>query len=977
MKKACPRTTVGRRFVVALAAALGIVGAAFAVPTAPTLKMTGFFNGKLTFGVKYSPVTDHTLEVQMKDQGAADDDYVTIYTKAVNSLAKFLANKYDAAYFTYATNFAGTATFRMRTTLNGEASDWVAAGDFTAYVNVTGATNSNATTFGNAVDGNMYTNVDEPSNPWVGYDYNAAIRISRIRVISRPDLISRFYGAKVQIASDATFADATTVFTSSSANTTPGVPIEIVFDEPVTAKSVRVLSGTASGCRSSVCEFEVVPADVPFKPVLTVVGYDDVTNFYPVLTWTVPAELHATKATLEYATGSAGPFTALATDVPIAITTFTNTAAKVGVLGYYRVTVDCNHPLFPGQSATSDAVTMGRCRRLDRSWGNETTLLDGVTVMPATNGVYLSDHYPKAFDGNPDTFPDIFSGGTYSRGPVGLDFGEPAWVTSFGYICRNDNWCYVRIKNTALFSADDGDVELTNKVQRSEKVTQASQDKTFYTQMGTSLPDNGARKWFLYAPESGPSEFGGNVAELMFFGWTQSDLVAAGVVTAPTTLGFARSADGLSVDVGWNAGINVVQYRLERRVYGTNVWGTVATVAGTSLACNDNTVSQNIYEYRVVSIGSNAVEAVSEPFTYTYYAPGTGTGLRGAVYAPYVANVAAMCQPEKYYELPTGPVNLSVAKGVEIVAGSSITNNMRLLWRGKLVTPFTGAYTFTLVTTDGGALYIDKKSVANAWTDGPKTTSGMVELTAGEHDIAVDARLQVSPVSCVLKWGGVVPDEVIPATQLIPAAEAATLTVDGWTQRTYNGQQYGNAYVTANNAYMISSSKEAPSDRNKLNATFLAKTARYSFDISARFRAILNGEAGIMARVPNGNFYAVEFKCDGSGFSYYGVRGVTNNSDTINMLLPWKLTDTNDFSNVDYDLRLVYDSAVRTFHAYAKDNNKTEWNLIHTWHNDRQITGDYEYGFVVHGASGNPVSSFTVTPLSIRLHRPGLTVLFK
>ncbi|HOR97722.1 MAG TPA: hypothetical protein PLZ74_05045, partial [Kiritimatiellia bacterium] len=171
MKKACPRTTVGRRFVVALAAALGIVGAAFAVPTAPTLKMTGFFNGKLTFGVKYSPVTDHTLEVQMKDQGAADDDYVTIYTKAVNSLAKFLANKYDAAYFTYATNFAGTATFRMRTTLNGEASDWVAAGDFTAYVNVTGATNSNATTFGNAVDGNMYTNVDEPSNPWVGYDY--------------------------------------------------------------------------------------------------------------------------------------------------------------------------------------------------------------------------------------------------------------------------------------------------------------------------------------------------------------------------------------------------------------------------------------------------------------------------------------------------------------------------------------------------------------------------------------------------------------------------------------------------------------------------------------------------------------------------------------------------------------------------------------------------------------------------------------
>jgi len=139
----------------------------------------------------------------------------------------------------------------------------------------------------------------------------------------------------------------------------------------------------------------------------------------------------------------------------------------------------------------------------------------------------------------------------------------------------------------------------------------------------------------------------------------------------------------------------------------------------------------------------------------------------------------------------------------------------------------------------------------------------------------------------------------------------------------------------------------------------------------------LNGEAGIMARVPDGNFYALEFKYDGSGLSYYGVRAVTNNSDTINMLLPWKLTAESDFSNFHYDLRLVYNSATRTFYAYAKDDNETEWNQVHTWHNDRQITGNYEYGSVVHGASGNPVSSFTVTPLAIKLSRPGLTMFLK
>lgn len=70
-------------------------------------------------------------------------------------------------------------------------------------------------------------------------------------------------------------------------------------------------------------------------------------------------------------------------------------------------------------------------------------------------GADISSILQNAFDGNTATKLDS---GTVAHGPVGLVFGCRAWVTRFGYICRNDNYCWERIKNAALFfsaSADD------------------------------------------------------------------------------------------------------------------------------------------------------------------------------------------------------------------------------------------------------------------------------------------------------------------------------------------------------------------------------------------------------------------------------------------------------------------------------------------------------------------------------------------
>jgi hypothetical protein len=149
---------------------------------------------------------------------------------------------------------------------------------------------------------------------------------------------------------------------------------------------------------------------------------------------------------------------------------------------------------------------------------------------------------------------------------VGLDFGENVWVGAFGYICRNDNACYARIGNTALYSASGNDIELLDKVQRSANVSRYSKSTTFYSEPVTSIPGEGARFWFLYANSSSRaynSPFYGNVAELMFFGWTAADKAAAPVVSPPPSITFARGATGPTVS--WMAMHQTTRPRIHER----------------------------------------------------------------------------------------------------------------------------------------------------------------------------------------------------------------------------------------------------------------------------------------------------------------------------------------------------------------------------------------------------------------------------
>ena len=156
-----------------------------------------------------------------------------------------------------------------------------------------------------------------------------------------------------------------------------------------------------------------------------------------------------------------------------------------------------------------------------------------------------------------------------------------------------------------------------------------SKDTTFYSEPVTSIPGEGARFWFLYANSSSRaynSPFYGNVAELMFFGWTAADKAAAPVVSSPTSITFARGAAGPTVS--WTAGNHVEAYTLKRRPRGETEWTDVTTVPAATLSYYDENLVTGFYEYCVVADGGEMGSATSDVFSYAGMWRGTARGFR-------------------------------------------------------------------------------------------------------------------------------------------------------------------------------------------------------------------------------------------------------------------------------------------------------------------------------------------------------------
>ena len=502
---------ITKAIVIALSATGAVALSAFAtVPPLPQVTTVTYINGCFNVAVWYKegsyPATSGaaltcTYEIGMKGPGETEWSDVT----GRGSFNDWNMNKYYFRCWTMATNYIGYAEYRIRSkdADTSETSDWVELGSVAATVNVTGEPIYGSDCNGNAFDGNIRTVVDASSDSgnhkYIGYLFDEPTRIKAIRYLPRLDHIrlhARYRNSIFQVASDATFSDAVTVYTVPSDFSDISGATEVVFDEPITAKAIRHYKET--GGYEGSAEVEFIPADIPFKPTVPACQWSDITNFHPVVKWTVPANVVCSTCRLERALHKDGPWVAQSAWLDPATESLcvTNDDLYVGIPYYYRVAAMTDHPYFAGQTVYSAIANYTRMRRLDRSWNDEAHLNAGITVMKGTNGVSIAK-IDRAFDGNYSNWPDAW--GAHAYGPVGLDFGEKVWIGAFGYVCRSDAVSNSeRVKRTALYSASGENAEMPDKVQRSAQVSRSSNNTTFYSEATTSIPDDGARCWFLW-----------------------------------------------------------------------------------------------------------------------------------------------------------------------------------------------------------------------------------------------------------------------------------------------------------------------------------------------------------------------------------------------------------------------------------------------------------------------------------------------
>lgn len=935
---------------------------------APELFSAGYINGRMNIAVVHR--ADASWDVEMKGEGEE------AWSAVAGRVDDFNKNSIHCSCWSVQTNFAGAAAFRIRAVENGVASDWMDCGSHVstlAYVgtpigNTVGASKSSA------FDGLFATWIDATGNngddAWVGYQFDRTVRIRTLRFLPRLDhmkLAGRYRNSLFQVASDGSFSDAQTVYTVPSGFSDVSKITEVTFDPPVAARAFR--HWKAKGGYEQSAEIELIAEELPLKPALEA-SFSDVTNFYPVLSWRIPDERFAcSTCRLERAVSSEGPWTAVTDWLDPAADTLCVTnvdGVHVGQTLHYRVAAVTQHPDYAGQVVYSETLACTRMRRLDRSWDDLSALLPGLAVMPLTNGVHVGE-LKNAFDGNPATFPDVYLNKApqyVPNGPLGLDFGERAWVWGFGYVCRNDNSCYYRVQNAALYSASGDDVALRDKVQRSEKARRATQDTTFYYQEATSCPAAGARCWFLFSPNTG--DFCCNVAELAFFGWTQADVDAIPVLSPPTDLAFTRA--GRSIALAWAKSALAARYEVQRRSVGEAAWTTLAAdVTGLSYVDEmDAACDRAAWEYRVVAWSGEA-SAIGEALGVYYYAPAAGTGLQGALWWPCDPASNGFEQTRNVVALGVGAVDVARPAGEELAPG--VAAGARFVWDGTLVCPADGSYVFDVETDEDALVRVGGVTAVNG------SFSNAVTLAAGEHALHVEYRTTKTAGTrrCRLFWSGPMAREPVPASQLVPAAETPQPEVDGWKIYAF-GQNLLNAVErTAPGVYrLVSGTRAFNGARTGADYLFLCRDWRGSFDVSAQFATGYVSAEGILVRDAEGHMYWVRLRHDGSACLHVSVWGVRRGESEKRVVAAE--TFTGLAGHAPLQLRLVRDGSA--FTAAFRAKTADAWTEIATW-TDASFPRAVAVGFAACGDGRAEPVDVDVSEISLRLTRDPLFLLVR
>ena len=265
------------RKVVCLAMAAGVSFGASAVKPA----FQDYANGHMMLAFTYdADVTGFAVQVK----GSGETEWSG---NLAGNFTKTLEKKTNFSSWTYPTNFVGSLSVRVAMITEEGTGEFEEINSMTPNLTLSGTALSSSTTSGYAARA-FNGEFDVADTTWIGMDFGAVRRISKIRYIFRFGegilaWTSRWGNSKFQISDDPSFSVVSNIATVSTSGYVIDNMREFTFDPPIETRCVRHY---ASSGFSSLAEMEIVTPDLVIQPKLTV-RCRNTSDFYPLATWTI------------------------------------------------------------------------------------------------------------------------------------------------------------------------------------------------------------------------------------------------------------------------------------------------------------------------------------------------------------------------------------------------------------------------------------------------------------------------------------------------------------------------------------------------------------------------------------------------------------------------------------------------------------------------------------------------------------------
>lgn len=802
--------------------------------------MVAYLNGYLQISLTGSTALTLTqCEISVRAHGSTGEwPAATAVTSA--KLGPGGGDQGKGVYFSRQVALNGNVDVRFRVLRSGDASDWLVWENVRVEpfrLPVPGYSQSGTArnpSGGLTVLSNGKQNEIAELNPsgasgaeYLQLDYGGTYFISGLRVIPRLYLSDRVIGARIEVSDNADMSNAQTVIASTSQayNGTTAEAVDWAFPEAVQGRYVRITAATSEKW-IDFCELEAYSDRPDANDFSVTVGQSAYNSAAPKIRMSAPWA-GVDSWTIERAFSSEGPWTLVTTDADSSGEFVDSASLTVAATYFYRVRFLSRKKNGDPVEITPSAVSYVYTKSLERDWATPTALYNGVSILfdcQANNPTYPT---VRAFDGN--------LGGNFvatTDNPlIGLDLGQSYHLTDAWVLSRPSGY---GINTPISFWG-------ANETPTNTPAKQAVDDP-HYTELSRNAEPGGGvfNHWYEF-PVANPSAASyryafihknaadaatqnwGNVIEVAFYGYDDADAAAAQLI-APEQLTAVRTASG--IQLAWTPGHNVTGYVLERRSGAEGPWTELDSFGLNEFGMTDTTekTTGTCYFYRV-RVTENAVTKYSPIASVCWYVAGDGTGLLATYSAPVPVG---SCNPAVEVLGSETVTEINVAKAAAEAVYGTTADNVLVAWKGKLIVPFAGDYTFEADASDGFMLELDGDvklaqnlsqggndtsvcSVLNDWksTGGAVTTRtrAAYALTAGEHQIRAWWNPSTGAKSCVLKWAlpGEITCTVIPVTQFKPAAsvDPETYGAEGWRFRS-NSDKRGYIVQQTDDAFTIS-----------------------------------------------------------------------------------------------------------------------------------------------------------------------------